>query len=547
MQIGDQYAGYKWLSEALDVAPVQPLRVRSVIGSARSSAASNGFKVETYPAHYQPDATLSAHLTFALKYEGVELDFLCRLFEVIGPGPIARWALDEPTGAYARRCGFLYEWLTGSTLGGVGDAGGNYADLLNPSRYLTATVPDKVRRWRINNNLPGTRAFCPMVSLGQKGSADPAPLRAEIDHLLDRFGVEMIERAVNWLTIKESKASFAIESEGKEEDRIRRLARAMSTHCGQIESALTEEGMLTIQRAIMGDKMVGTRLGIRRSPVFVGHTNSLFEPVIDYLAPHHDRLPEMMAGLRAFEQRTRGQSPLLRAAALSFGLVYIHPLGDGNGRLSRFLINDMLRRDGFLPAPVILPVSAVISENAMRRAAYDTALEHLSRPLMATMNAVCKFGAAAQYQDGVESNLRVSDWNCGLATWRYADLTLQAEYLVDVIRHSILHGLKDEAVYLQRYDVAREGLKNIIEGRDEDYAAIIGSLVTHMKVTGKLRKAYSGVFSDEDLAQRIERVVFKAFELLPDHNDDDGVVPRLDVVPRPPRANPLKTGTQRPG
>ena len=533
MQNRDGYAGYMWLSEAYDVSPVQPFRVRSVIGSARSSAASNGIRVETYPTHYRPDATLSAHLTFALKYEGVELDFLNRLFEVTGPEPIAKWALEEPTGAYARRCGFLYEWLTNSILDGVGAAGGNYVDLLDGSQYLTATVPDKVRRWRINNNLPGTRAFCPMVNLGELGPADPLPLRAEINSMVDHFGLETIERAVNWLTIKESKASFAIESESKEEDRISRLARAMSTHCGEINSALTEEGMLMIQRAIMSEKMVGTRLGIRRSPVFVGHTNSLFEPVIDYLAPHHDMVAEMMEGLRSLEQRTRGQSPLLRAAALSFGLVYIHPLGDGNGRLSRFLINDILRRDGFLPAPVILPVSAVISENAMRRAAYDTALEQLSRPLMDRMRSVCKFGAKVQYEDGVESNLHVVDWNRGLATWRYADLTVQSEYLVDVIRHSIQHGLKEEAVYLLRYDSARDSLKEIIEGRDEDYAKIIRSLVTDMKVSGKLRKTYPSVFSDEALAKRIERAVFKAFELLPgDDDDDDEVVPRLDVVAR---------------
>ena len=301
---------------------------------------------------------------------------------------------------------------------------------------------------------------------------------------------------------------------------IRRLARAMSTHCGKIESALTQYGMLEIQRAIMGDKMVGTQLGIRRSPVFVGHTNSLFEPVIDYLAPHHEKVPEMMEGLRAFELRTRGQSPLLRAAALSFGFVYIHPLGDGNGRLSRFLINDILRRDGFLPAPVILPVSAVISENAMRRAAYDTALEHLSRPLMTLMNDVCTFGATERYDDGVASNLHVADWDRGLATWRYADLTFQSAYLVDVICHSIVHGLKDEALYLQRYESARDSLKDIIEGRDEDYAAIIRSLVTNKKVSNKLLKLYPSVFSDEGLSKRIERAVLKAFEWLPDADDE---------------------------
>ncbi len=532
MQNGAGYAGYKWLSEVYSVAPVQRFRVTSVISSARSTVASNGYTVETYPAQYQPAATLSGHLTFALKNEGIELDFLRRLFDVTGAAPIAEWVLEEPTGIYARRCGFLYEWLTNSILDGVGDAGGNYANLVEPSQYLTAMVPDKVRRWRINNNLPGTRAFCPMVDLRGQGHADPAPLRAEIDNMVNQFGLDTIERAVNWLTIKESKASFAIESEGKEEDRIRRLAQAMTSYCGTIESALTEEGMLTIQQAIMGSKLVGTKLGIRQSPVFVGHTSSIHEPVIDYLAPNHELVVEMMEGLRAYEQRTRGRSPLLRAAVLSFGFVYIHPLGDGNGRLSRFLINDILRRDDFLPASVILPVSAVISENAARRGAYDAALEHLSKPLMATMSSQCKFGVTLQYNDGVESNLHVADWGRGLATWRYADLTFQTEYLVDVIKYSIQHGLKDEAVYLLRYDTARDNLKEIIESRDEDYATIIRSIVTNMKVSGKLRKTYPKAFDDERVAKRIERAVLSAFESLPEDDDDDDVVPRLDVVVR---------------
>ncbi|MFT3859106.1 MAG: hypothetical protein QM742_16940 [Aquabacterium sp.] len=48
MQNGNEDAGYKWLSQAYGVAPVQPFRIRSVIGSARSSTASNGFTVETF-------------------------------------------------------------------------------------------------------------------------------------------------------------------------------------------------------------------------------------------------------------------------------------------------------------------------------------------------------------------------------------------------------------------------------------------------------------------------------------------------------------------
>jgi len=94
---------------------------------------------------------------------------------------------------------------------------------------------------------------------------------------------------------------------------------------------------------------------------------------------------------------------------------------------------------------------------------------------------------------------------------------------IDVIRHSIVHGPQDEALYLQRYESARDSLKDIIEGRDEDYAAIIRSLVTNKKVSNKLLKLYPSVFSEEGLSKRIERAVLKAFEWQPDADADDEV------------------------
>lgn len=527
-QPGD--AGYKWLSETYGVYPVQSFRVRSEIGTGRSTRSDRGFVVNTYPRSYEPAPTLRAHLSFAFKYEGIDLDFLSRFFAAIGPDPVAEWAQQEPVGAYARRCGFLYEWLTGHEISGLGDAGGNYVDLLDGQRYLAASRPEKVRRWRINNNLPGNRDFCPMVALGDLDLPGSAALKSAIEGLVERYGFGTIERAVNWLTVKESRASFEIESEGQEEDRIRRLARAMETHCGRIESALTDEGMLEIQGAIMGQ---AAKLGLRRSPVFVGHHTSQGQQVIDYLAPHQDDVPRLMDGLREYERRTRGSNPLARAAALSFGFVYIHPLVDGNGRLSRFLINDILRRDGFLPEPLILPVSAVISENATWRKQYDAALERLSRPLMFRIRDSLSFAETKTYPDGVPSNLRVSNWEEGGSTWRYPDLTYQARYLVGVIEHSITHGLKDEAVFLRRYDTAIEGLKEIIEGRDEDYGQIIRSLSQNARITGSLRKTYPQVFEDEKLAAKIERAVLEAFEIIePQSEDSVPVVPLGTVRPR---------------
>ena len=66
--------------------------------------------------------------------------------------------------------------------------------------------------------------------------------------------------------------------------------------------------------------------------------------------------------------RTQGQPTVMRSAVAAFGFVYIHPLADGNGRVHRFLINDILRRDGTVQDPMVLPVSSLIaSDQAERR------------------------------------------------------------------------------------------------------------------------------------------------------------------------------------
>ncbi|MBP1207287.1 DNA-binding XRE family transcriptional regulator [Duganella sp. 1411] len=101
---------------------------------------------------------------------------------------------------------------------------------------------------------------------------------------------------------------------------------------------------------------------------------------MDYIAPHWHHTEQMLDGLRTTMLRTKGMPSILRADIASFGFVYIHPMSDGNGRISRFLVNDILRRDGAVPAPFIIPISATITDNSRERAGYDRALEALSKP-----------------------------------------------------------------------------------------------------------------------------------------------------------------------
>lgn len=40
---------------------------------------------------------------------------------------------------------------------------GGYIDALASQQYLTRTEALRIRRWRINNNMPGVPAFCPLI------------------------------------------------------------------------------------------------------------------------------------------------------------------------------------------------------------------------------------------------------------------------------------------------------------------------------------------------------------------------------------------------
>lgn len=98
-------------------------------------------------------------------------------------------------------------------------------------------------------------------------------------------------------------------------------------------------------------------------------------------------------------------------------------MADGNGRISRFLVNDVLRRDGAVPAPFILPISATITNTTRAKAGYDHTLEKLSRSLLGKYKEQHKFGQEVAYADGITSNFHFDAYDDALHAWRYLDLT----------------------------------------------------------------------------------------------------------------------------
>ena len=504
-----EWIGYRWLAERHGVSPVQAFRTDSAIAKSRTTVREDGYVHEYYPPAARPADTLAGHLTFALKHEGVHLEFLARIFGVAPVADLEAWVAAEPTGQYARRAGFFYEYLTGRQLAFPGVVAGNYVAALNQDAYLTASQSANIPRWRVRDNLPGTRDYCPLVLRTAR------VLKAEqydcAQHLADleaEFGADVLLRSVAWLTIKESRASFAIEHEEQHVDRVRRFASTMEQRCGQGDDPLSEGALTELQSQILGPR--ATRYGVRRSPVFVGEVDGLTETV-HYIAPHWGETPALLAGLRSFAVRTAGACALVRAAVLSFGFVYIHPMSDGNGRISRFLINDVLRRDHAIPAPFILPVSATITSTIVNRRGYDQVLELFSRPLMRKYAEAWRFGAQQVAEDGVRYNLQFDAYEDALAAWRYPDMTDHVEYLAEILRLTIEQEMRREAGYLRSLRLARERIKQVMEGPDGDIDRIVRSVRENGgKVSNKLLKEFP-LLADEDLAAETIEAIQGAF------------------------------------
>jgi hypothetical protein len=505
-----EWIGYRWLIEHYGLTVTQALRVETIIGPTRVTLSDGRTIQRTVQELQRPEPSLAGHLGFALKHEGVHLEALSRLFAAAPATDLAAWIQGEPTGQYARRTGFLYEWLSGKQLDVPDTTRGNYIPAIDPKLELTSPAPVNNARWRVRDNLLGNAGFSPQVYLTpdttQALSFNVAERIARLEH---QFSADLVLRSAVWLTVKESRASFAIEHEEDRRDRVQRFAAVMEQRTGRSADPLNPTELEALQREILGPSAL--HYGLRRSPVFVGETARLDEERVHYIGPHWDDVPSILMGLRELLRRTAGLSSVARAALVSFGFIYLHPMIDANGRISRFLINDVLRRDGALQAPYIVPISAILQRPDLRPLSYDGALELFSRPLMQQYQSQWSFGAEQQAQDGVTYNLRFEGYQDALHAWRYPDLTRHVSFLAEALDLTIEQEMRSEAQHLQRHRAARARLKTIVEGPDPALDRIIRSVrESRGTISGKLRVEHP-ILERPEIAEDVVRAVKEEF------------------------------------
>lgn len=447
-----EVVGYAWLAKHFAL-PAHRLRAFSVVGRGHAPVpGAYDREPARFTANYWPGESPLDHLMFALRYEPIALDLLADIFKRLDPAELALHISSTPTGRYARVAGFLYEWFTGLTLAIKVNIGGNYAPVLDQKKMLTP-AGQREPRWRVFNNLPGTPDFCPLIRrtvelesyLNVDFSARIASYRKTIDPRL-------FSRAISYLYEKETQSSFEIEREPLSPGRANLFLKALAA-AGQDAAILSEAGLTALQLAILDSRLVQT--GFRTSQNYVGSRLPRYRPKVDYVCPPPQYLPSLMRGLMALPGKLKDIEPLAEAAMISFGFVFIHPFEDGNGRIHRFLIHDVLARREVLPRDFIIPVSAYMNHH---RGQYDAALEQFSKPLL----RLVRFDLdEARDKMQVENPLEVE------SSYRYPDLTAQAEFLGRALRSSIEEDLLEEIDFLQKYDRARSLIRGVVDLPDK--------------------------------------------------------------------------------
>lgn len=430
---GVYLTGYAALMASYDLNVLLP-ETLSVISPQHKQYTTEGWAV--YTRRYKPEESLQGHLTFALKYEGVDLAILHALFQKIQPEEIEAWVNAEPVSSYSRRIWFFYEWLMEKTLN-LSDANtGNFVEALDPTQYYCGPS-DPSKRHRVRNNLPGVRDFCPLVRHTEKLEHFRAMhLDQQARKMTGAIHPDVLARAAAFLLLKDSRASFAIEGERPGKNRAERWGRAIS-QAGFYPLSLEEFSRL--QKIVIEDQRF-VPMGLRKEGGFIGvHERQTGAPLPDHVSARWQDLPRLLESLLAAYQRFKEDDfdPVILAAIISFGFVFIHPFADGNGRLQRYLIHHVLAEHGFTPKGIVFPVSAVILE---RIDEFRRVLESYSRPRLEFI----------QWRSTKSGNVEVLNETIDL--YRYFDATHLAEFLYDCVRQTIEKMLPEEISYLEQYD-----------------------------------------------------------------------------------------------
>jgi hypothetical protein len=196
------------------------------------------------------------------------------------------------------------------------------------------------------------------------------------------------------------------------------------------------------------------------------------------------------------ERCRKAVSAVVHAAAVAYGFVFLHPFEDGNGRIHRFLIHNVLARRGFTPEGIMFPVSASMLKNL---ADDDASLEAFSRPLMTLV------------ETSLDEEGRMTVQNDTARLYRYVDMTSQAEALFRFIEQTIDAELVEELAFLANYDETKRAIQEIVDVPDRRIDLFIRfCLQNNGRLSERKRASHFESLSEDEIA-RMEQAIQSAY------------------------------------
>lgn len=411
-----------------------------------------------FTPRHSPQDSLFGHLVFAIKYEGINLLFFKKLFEVVEITTIEIMVKNEPLSQFSRKIWFLYEWLLNKKLDVVDLKEGNYVSLVDDKLQYAIFKGINSSRHRIQNNLPGTVNFCPLIFKTEKlESYIQKDLSGKNIKTITGVDKDVLLRTSAFLLLKDSKASFTIEGETPTQNRAVHWGKAI----GQAGSkTLSIQELLRLQQIVIENSRF-VKMGLRNQGGFVGeHDRITGDPIPEHISARWQDLETLLSGLIETTSILENAQfhPVLSAAEIAFGFVFIHPFVDGNGRIHRYLIHHLLSKMKYTPQGIIFPVSAAILELIDD---YRKVLEAYSHPLLDFI----------EWKKTSDNSVEVL--NNTLDYYRYFDATVQSEFLFECVDFTINKIIPQEVEYLQKYDAMKAWLDDRFEMPDKMVAMLI--------------------------------------------------------------------------
>ena len=251
--------------------------------------------------------------------------------------------------------------------------------------------------------------------------------------------------------------------------------------------------------AILTEDTRFVRAGLRPDGVFLGERDHRGDPLPEFIGARPHDLEDLMNGLIEANNRMHddGLDPVLQAAATAFGFVYVHPFQDGNGRVHRWLIHDVLAERKFTPPGIVFPVSSVMLD---RIDDYRATLQAHSGPFMPFI----------EWRPTPERNVEVLNETADL--YRYFDCTEAAEFLYACVMRTVEHDLPYEIDYLRRHDRAMRRIMDTVEMPDRMAENRVMFIRQNKGTLAKRRRTEEFQKLRDDEVASLEAIVSDAFE-----------------------------------